>query len=91
MLKYLIVGFVFLYGCAPEPWPAEDQRSFMELCKQAVYGLYDTETGNTYCACVLEKMMEEYPNPDTSKDIPESAFETYAIECDEEHNLQPLK
>jgi hypothetical protein len=62
-------------------WPDEDQQAFNDICSQAVYGLYSKEDGQAYCSCVLEQIMEAYPDPETSKDIPFEVINGYADDC----------
>lgn len=92
MNQYLAITLLLITACSPKSvWPEEDQNAFNEICTQAVYGLYSREDGKAYCSCVLEQIMDQYPNPETSKDIPFDIISDYADACIQDLDLKTIE
>jgi hypothetical protein len=84
MMKLLsaVILIATLSACSQKSsWPVAEQNEFLELCDQAMSDLYEPAVTSEYCTCVLEHMMEDFPDANMTEDIPDEKFNEYAGYC----------
>lgn len=53
----------------------------MDLCQQAVSDIMDRPESAEYCGCILDQLMEAYPDSLTINELPQETFDTFADHC----------
>ncbi len=66
-----------------QQWSTTDKQEFIDACIPDASKALGDGTGKTYCNCVLEKLMKEYPNPKDAGKASGSRMTEYAKECRE--------
>ena len=63
---FLFFAVISLFSCARK-WTDKDKSEFMSGClSHAVKGMDETKAKH-YCGCLLNKMVEKYPNANDAK------------------------
>lgn len=70
-------------SCGPQnrQWAGDKQKAFMDLCQQAVGDIMDRKESAEYCGCILDQLMEAYPDSLTINELPQETFDTFAEHC----------
>ena len=68
MVKYifLIVTMVFLAACS-RSWTDKDKSEFVSGCISGSSTELGPEKAKTYCHCMLNRIMQKYPNAGDAK------------------------
>lgn len=61
-------------------WPQVQQDAFMTNCVDGVKGTPEIN-GEEYCSCMLEKVMEKYPNAADAINMDRSWMQAEAVKC----------
>jgi hypothetical protein len=72
------LGLVLLTSCGGG-WADADKEKFTKECEKGTEGL--GIDGKKYCGCMLEKIMEKYPNPKEADKIDEKWMQEEAVKC----------
>ncbi len=82
-MKYAFILLVIVLGAGSckqaSVWPADKQEAFLETCGAAM-GI-PAEAPNEYCNCVLDGLMEQFPDSLNTDNIPQAVFDSIAIQC----------
>lgn len=61
-------------------WTAEEKKEFLENCNEEL-SLSPELDGETYCNCMLEKIMKKYPTPKEAEKITMVETLEWAQDC----------
>jgi hypothetical protein len=61
-------------------WPQAEQDAFIENCVPGAQENTEIDA-EAYCACMLEKMMKEYPEPEDVEDMDMGQMMDMAKDC----------
>ncbi len=62
-------------------WSSPDQKEFMDNCVPGASSSLGQAKANTYCDCMLTKIMQEYPNSQNAANMPKSRMTQLANDC----------
>lgn len=80
----VLLAVVTISSCT-DFWSGANQRKFHEVCVEEASDWASEEQADSYCDCVLDKMMLKYPNElDAFAHIDELAKDTDLIHCRQE-------
>ena len=65
---------------SPTDWPEAEQKAFMESCVESAKGNSEVD-GKKYCSCMLEKIMNKYPNVEDAVKMTEDEILQMAPDC----------
>ena len=89
LLPIALLAVTFMWSCKSKSvWPEADQKEFMDICEQAMYGAFDRDTNFSYCACMLEKIMDEYPDPEQQDEVSDDLILEFADACFDELGIK---
>jgi hypothetical protein len=68
MVRYFFLAalVVFLAGCQ-RSWTEKDKSEFLSGCISGSIGELGTGKAKTYCHCMLNRIMDKYPNANDAK------------------------
>lgn len=78
MKKSSIIAALFLLAAcssggskktAKSAWPEDQQKAFMENCTNTAQNGMDPDQAQKYCDCMLQKMMDKYPDVNDAGNI----------------------
>lgn len=78
---FLLSALFILNSCGgKKKWPDADQKAFMDSC---VPGAAENPSidANKYCNCMLEKIMDKYPNPKDAEKMTMADMMSDAEKC----------
>ncbi|MEZ4937095.1 MAG: hypothetical protein R2799_05830 [Crocinitomicaceae bacterium] len=61
-------------------WDQSQQDQFMKTCVEGVKSNPQIN-GEEYCSCMLDKVMEKYPNPANALNMDKSWMQAEAVKC----------
>lgn len=84
-LRLCVLLLMGLLGSCTDFWSGSTKRRFHEACtEEAIKWAGSTQRADSYCECVLQKMMQKYPNEeDAFAHMGELAQDTDLISCRE--------
>lgn len=65
---------------ADKGWSKKEQKEFMKSCTAELKGQKGIDAKG-YCSCMLDKVMEKYPNPDEGQNIDQDWMKKEAVKC----------
>lgn len=82
-MKYALLLLIIFLGassCQEEhAWPADKQEAFLETCGAAM-GIPEASPDD-YCHCVLDGLMERFPDSLHTDNMPQGVFNSIALQC----------
>lgn len=91
MNKHIIYLLLITLGCQPKgsdknnaensAWDEEDRIAFIETCQQAA-GEFSSEGASGYCDCLLDVLVERYPEPAQTINLGQAEWEELILDSD---------
>lgn len=81
LLLLLVCSAGLSCGTGNRQWADDKQKAFMDLCQQAVSDIMDRPESAEYCGCILDQLIEAYPDSLTINELPQETFDTFADHC----------
>ena len=84
MLKLLLSAglLVIVSSCnTNKVWPEDKQYAFLDICEQSVNDIMSRQEASDYCSCILNQLMEVYPDSLETEAIPQESFNKFAEKC----------
>lgn len=76
------IALSVLTGCSSlNAWSEEQQNAFFSTCYKGTAENFDPDDAEAYCKCMLEHIMEIYPDPESIDAISEEEMDKYARNC----------
>lgn len=74
--------FISFAACSSKAtWSSEQKDAFFEMCYNGTASQFEPDVAENYCNCMLEKIMEKYPDPESIDDITMEEMHSYAFGC----------
>ncbi len=76
----VLVALAFTVASCGGGWSDDDKKKFMDKCSEGASAM--GEAGEKYCQCMLDKIVEKYPDPKTvDKDMDKEWMQKEAMKC----------
>jgi len=85
LVSSVIVGLVMLSACggSDKEWPQEEQAEFMTECVPQASEAEGIDAA-VYCDCMLQKVMDKYPDPEDAEKLDIGEMFEMAQDCSED-------